>query len=144
MDALEERVLDAAEAAPSWRSGLCAALLTVSEEVAERPLYMRGLLVEVHVAGGPAPAKRAAVLETFADAMDRARHDSDSRQPPPPPLTSRFMVGAIDSAVCRALLRGKPEEFTEAVPALAQLVVGAYLGAQNANDPKELGMLLRA
>lgn len=57
------------------------------------------------------------------------------------------MVGAIDAAVTRSLVNGRPREFAETLPELAQMVAAPFLdttSAGDANDPKELGKLLRA
>ena len=107
---------------------------------------MRGLLVEVHVAGGAALAKRAEVLERLIRAVDGARRELDLGHASPPPLAAPFMVGAIEASVTRCLLNRRPQEFVEALPELAQMVATPYFGEQdgNANDPKELGNLLRA
>ena len=57
----------------------------------------RGLLIEVHVAGGRAMGKRAEILARLAEALDGAREDPGVRHSPPP-LTSAFMLGAIEAS----------------------------------------------
>jgi hypothetical protein len=95
--------------------------------VSRKPLRCRGLLLEVHVAGGPSRAKRAEVIERLTRAIDGARSHGTAGQDTPS-LTAAFMLGAIESSVTSALLAGEPERFRAAVPELAQMVVGAYFG----------------
>ena len=52
LDALCERLLGAARAAEGWRPGLRAALAELGGFLVERPAPAKGLLVEVHIAGG--------------------------------------------------------------------------------------------
>lgn len=134
-------MLGAGAEAPDWCGGLCAALRALADEVTAHPLRMRGLLVEVHVAGGSALTKRAEVLERFAVAVDRGRFPVDDCQLGPSSLTAAFMVRAVDAAVTRALLEDDPREFTGTLPELAQLIAAPY---GKANGPKEMGNLLRA
>lgn len=135
------RLLGAAAAEPSWRLGLRAALLNLTETVSERPLWARGLLVEVHVAGGPSLARRAEALGRLTRAVDVARREADGGHSPPP-LTASFMVGAIESAAIRALSDGEPCELAAAVPELARMVVAAYFG--EAAGDEELAALQTA
>jgi AcrR family transcriptional regulator len=126
--ALCERVLEAGRAAPGWRPGLRAALCELARYLAERPALARGLLVEVHVAGEPALAKRAAAHERLAAAIDAARREAGEGSPSPPPLTARFMLGAVDSAAAGALVRDDAPGFAATVPELAHMIVAAYFG----------------
>jgi hypothetical protein len=121
-------------------------LRTLGDALVAAPERMRGLLVEVHIAGGPALAKRAEVLERLIRAVDRGRRELDLGHSAPPPLAAPFMVGAIEASVTRCLLNRRPREFLDSLPELAQIVATPYLGDRygNANDPKELGNLLRA
>jgi hypothetical protein len=142
-------MLAAGAAEAEWGAGLCAALRVLGDEVDSHPLRMRGLLVEVHVAGGEPLERRAETLERLSRAADRARLEMEPGQLEPPLLAATFMVRAVDGAVTRALLDGRPRDFTSALPDLAQMVASPYLGpaggrSGEANGPKELGILLRA
>jgi len=118
---------DRAEAQPGWRRALVAVLEGLAELAIERPALARGLLVEVHVAGGPALLKRLEVFERLTRAVDSARRETESRHSPPP-VTATFMVGAIEASVTSALTRREPADFAAAVPELAQMVLAAYFG----------------
>lgn len=122
-----------AAAEASWHRGLAALLTGLGEFVRERPSFARGLLVEVHVAGGAALLKRLEVFERLTRAVDSARHETGSRHSPPP-VTATFMVGAIEAAVTSALTRAEPEDFAAAVPELAHMVLAAYFGDDIAGE----------
>jgi AcrR family transcriptional regulator len=124
---LEREMTSAAARAESWRAGLRAALRELALFGNENPALARGLLVQVHVAGGPALARRQEVLERLSRAVDSARRETRSRHSPPP-LTAPLMVSAIEAAVTRAVAKGEPKRFERAIPELEQLVCCAYFG----------------
>jgi AcrR family transcriptional regulator len=125
-----------AEAEPSWHRGLVSLLSGLGEFLCERPKFARGLLVEVHVAGGPALLKRLEVFERLTRAVDSARHETGSRHSPPP-VTATFMVGAIEAAVTSSLTRAEPADFAAAVPELAHMILAAYFGDDIAGEETE-------
>jgi AcrR family transcriptional regulator len=126
-----------AAAEPSWQQGLVAVLRGLAAFLRERPTFARGLLVEVHVAGGSALLKRLEVFERLTRAVDSARHETESRHSPPP-VTATFMVGAIEAAVTSALTRAEPEDFSAAVPELAHMVLAAYFGDEIAGEETDI------
>jgi AcrR family transcriptional regulator len=130
---LSERILGAARAESGWRPGLRAGLVELARFAEQRPLFARGLLVEVHVAGGPALRGRAEAHARFAKAIDRGRREAGDEHSPPA-ITAEFMVGAIESTVSSALVAGDPQAFTAAVPELTYMVVCAYLGEVAASE----------
>jgi AcrR family transcriptional regulator len=127
LEALRERLLGAAREAAGWRPGVRAALEELASYLAERPLLAKGVLVEVHVAGDPALARRAEVQARLVEALDRAREELPEGDGPPP-LTARFMLGAVDAAAAGALATGEPAAFADAVPELTRMIVAAYFG----------------
>ena len=122
-----------AAAEPSWRVGLGAVLRELARFVCARPQLAAGLLVEVHVAGGPALLKRLEVFERLTRAIDGARRETESRHSPPP-VTATFMVGTIEATVVSSLVKNSPERFAAAVPELGRLVVAAYFGDDAADE----------
>jgi AcrR family transcriptional regulator len=133
VDRLYATLGDRAAAQPSWHRGLVTLLAGLGEFLCERPTFARGLLVEVHVAGGPALLKRLEVFERLTRAVDSARHETESRHSPPP-VTATFMVGAIEAAVTSALTRAEPQDFSAAVPELAEMIIAAYFGDDIAGE----------
>ncbi len=133
VERLYARLQARSTAEPSWQRSLVAVLYGLADFLCVRPTFARGLLVEVHVAGGPALLKRLEVFERLTRAVDGARHETESRHSPPP-VTATFMVGAIEAAVTSALSRGEPGDFAAAVPELAQMVLAAYFGDEIASE----------
>lgn len=125
---------------PDWRAALRTALATLARYIDERGAAARGLLVEVHVAGGGALEKKREMSERLTRAIDSARRETGSRHSPPP-MTAVFMISAIEASVCEALEQGEPERFAAAVPELAQMVVAAYFGERAAQDELSLAVV---
>jgi AcrR family transcriptional regulator len=120
------RILGATKAAEDWPQRLGGALDELARFVSERPQLARGLLVEVHVAGGSALEKRSEVSSRLARALDIARREGAS--PAAPPMTAAFVVGAIEAAAISSLTAGEPKRFADAVPELAAIATSAYFG----------------
>lgn len=124
---LYRRLIGAARRQPSWREGLRAALAELLEFCANQPAIAKALFVEVHAAGDRALAQRRDLMERLSRALDSARREIPSRQAPPP-ITSTFMVGAIDTLVCAKLMDGDAERAPEMLPGLLHFVVMQYFG----------------
>jgi AcrR family transcriptional regulator len=130
---LYRRLIGAAKRQPSWREGLRAALAELLEFCATQPAIAKALLVEVHAAGERALAQRRDLMERLSHALDSARREIPSRQAPPP-ITSDFIVGAIDTLLSAKLLDGDAEHAPEMLPGLLHFVVMQYLGEGAAWD----------
>jgi AcrR family transcriptional regulator len=124
---LYRRLLGAGRRRPTWREGLRAALAELLEFCATQPEIARALLVESHAAGARAMAQRRELMERLSHALDSARREIPSRQAPPP-VTSSFIVGAIDSLVSAKLMDDDPEHAPEMLPGLLYFVVMQYYG----------------
>ncbi len=124
---LYRRLIGAAKRQPSWREGLRAALAELLEFCANQPAIAKALLVEVHAAGERPLAQRRDLMERLSRALDSARDEIPSRQAPPP-VTSDFIVGAIDTLLAAKLLDGDAARAPEMLPGLLHFVVMQYLG----------------
>ncbi len=124
---LYRRLIGAGRRQPGWREGLRAALAELLEFCANQPAVARALLVEPHAAGERAMAQRRDLMERLSHALDGARREIPSRQAPPP-VTSSFIVGAIDSLVSAKLMDGDAERAPEMLPGLLYFVVMQYFG----------------
>jgi AcrR family transcriptional regulator len=124
---LYQRLIGAGRRQPSWREGLRAALAELLEFCSNQPAIAKALLVEVHAAGERALAQRRELMERLSKALDSARHEIPSRNAPPP-VTSDFIVGAIDTLLAAKLLDGDAERAPEMLPGLLHFVVMQYLG----------------
>ncbi len=128
---LFQRLIGAARRQPSWREGLRAALAELLEFCANQPAIAKAIFVEVHAAGEAALAQRRDLMERLSHALDSARREIPSRQAPPP-VTSNFMVGAIDTLVCAKLMDGDAASAPEMLPGLLYFVVMQYFGERAA------------
>jgi AcrR family transcriptional regulator len=128
---LYRRLIGAARRQATWREGLRAALSELLEFCARQPAIAKALFVEVHAAGEQALAQRADLMERLSHALDSARREIPSRQAPPP-VTSTFMVGAIDTLVCAKLMDGDGARAPEMLPGLLHFVVMQYFGEKAA------------
>jgi AcrR family transcriptional regulator len=124
---LYRRIVGAARRQPTWREGLRASLAELLEFCANQPATAKALLVEVHAAGERSLAQRRDLMERLSRALDSARREIPSRQAPPP-ITSDFIVGAIDTLLAAKLLDGDAERAPEMLPGLLHFVVMQYLG----------------
>jgi AcrR family transcriptional regulator len=124
---LYRRLCGAAKRQPTWRAGLRAALTELLEFCANQPAIAKALLVESHVACARAIAQRRDLMERLSRAQDGARREIASRRAPPP-NTSSFIVGAIDSLVSAKLMEGDGERAPEMLPGLVYFVVVQYFG----------------
>jgi len=128
---LYRRLIGAAKRQPSWREGLRAALSELLEFCARQPSVAKALFVEVHAAGERSLAQRADLMERLSRALDSARREISTRQAPPP-VTSTFMVGAIDTLVCAKLMDGDGGRAPEMLPGLLHFVVLQFFGEKAA------------
>lgn len=131
IERLEQDLLGPGAAAPNWPAGFRAALEALARFLDSEPLLAKGLLAEVHVAGGAAMAKRKEVFERFSSAIDIARRENESRHSAPP-ITASFILNAIEAAVVRTFIRGEPREFAASVPDLVYIAVSFYFGEEAA------------
>jgi AcrR family transcriptional regulator len=130
IEAFCERLLEICDASPDWPSGMRAALGELARFLAQEPALAKGLFAEVHVAGGAALEKRNEVFERLSRAIDRARRETSGSRHSPPPVTSRFILSAIEAAVVRYLATADREDFAVQVPGLLYLALAPYLGTE--------------
>ncbi len=121
---------------PNWAAGLRAALAALGDYLTAEPFAARGLLVEVHVAGGAGLAKRAEVFERLAGVLDLARQESGGKVSPPP-ITAAFILNTVDAAVARCLIGEEPRTFADAIPELVFIAVSLYFGREAAEASLE-------
>lgn len=117
-------LLDAFAVEDDWVRGLRAALIRLSELIEREPILARALLLEGQAAGRRAVAKYQEVIERLSRAIDDARRETESRHSFSP-LTGRFIIGAIEFAVCSSLLnREAPaEKLWRELPGLMHVAV---------------------
>jgi AcrR family transcriptional regulator len=127
IERLEEDLLGTGATAPDWLAGFRQGLDELARFLRVQPLLAKGLLAEVHVAGGAAMAKRKEVFERLSRAVDAARRENESRHSPPP-IAASFILNAVEAAVVRTFSQGEPEEFAASVPDLVYIAASVYFG----------------
>jgi AcrR family transcriptional regulator len=132
IDGLAEDLLHPVQEGSDWQAGFAAALAELGRFIAAEPDLAKGLLAEVHVAGGAAGVKRKEVFERLSRAIDRARRETSASRHSPPPITAAFILCAIEAAVMRTFLLEEPEGFAADVPALNYIAVRYYFGEAEA------------
>jgi AcrR family transcriptional regulator len=116
------------EAAADWLVGFRRGLEALELFLGAEPLLAKGLLAEIHVAGGAAMAKRKEVFERLSRAIDLARRETSGSRHSPPPMTATFILNAIEAAVVRSFRDGRPSAFAATVPDLTYIAVSIYFG----------------
>ncbi len=125
-----ETLVEMIAAEDTWAEGLLVGLKQTAAFLSERPALARGLLVEVHVAGGRSLRKRAEMIARLTQTMDEARSDQVEAAAAPPPMTAAFMLGSIRCFVTGAILRAAPQDFAGEVGGLSRLVLSAFPGQE--------------
>jgi AcrR family transcriptional regulator len=128
---LYRRVLGLAQRQNSWREGLRVGLAELLEFCANQPKTAKALFLEAHAAGGEALAQHDLLMERLAEVIDGAREETGSR-PSPPPTTSSFLVGAIETLISAKLAGGEARKAPEALPGILHFVVMQYYGEEAA------------
>jgi AcrR family transcriptional regulator len=118
-----EAMLAAGRDAGSWPDGLQVVLETLGKFISDHPMVARGLLIEVHVAGGPSLRKHQEIFERLSRAVDSARRKTLSCHAPPP-LTASFIVHMVNTALTTALRSEAPDRFPSSE--LIELVCSYY------------------
>ncbi|HET7508882.1 MAG TPA: TetR/AcrR family transcriptional regulator [Solirubrobacterales bacterium] len=131
IEALAHDLLAPARRVERWQEGFGPGLEALAGFLEGDPLFAKGLLAEVHVAGDPAMGKRKEVFERLSRAIDVARRENESRHSPPP-ITAEFILRAIEEAVISALLDGGPARFAASVPDLTYIATTFYFGEEEA------------
>jgi AcrR family transcriptional regulator len=116
-----------------WAAALEASLRRLAAFLEDEPFLARGVLVESLIAGGDALELRFEVLERLSHAVDAARRESKSRHSPPP-VTARFILGAIEESALNSLMAGRPERFAAAIPDLVRIAALIYFGDDGAGS----------
>ncbi len=107
-DRFATQILAVCETAPSWREGFRAALAELLRFVAEQPLLAKALLLEVRAARGSSWIVHQEVVERLITALDSARDEPGARAGTTR-MTSAFVAGAIEEALCLELAAGRSD-----------------------------------
>jgi hypothetical protein len=110
----------------AWVDSIRAALFALLVFFDEEPGLARLCVVQA-MAGNPATlARRGAVIEQLAAAIDAGRHEAPDANPPP--LTAHGIVGGTLSVIHARLLDKEPQALVELLNPLMGTIVLPYLG----------------
>lgn len=115
-----------------WPERACAALRTLLEAIAARPLDARIALVEVQTAGPAAYGLHEATLAGVLPLLRAGRESSPVATELPPTLETAIAAGVLWFLQQRLML-GETKEIATYLPELAGIVVEPYLGESEAD-----------
>jgi AcrR family transcriptional regulator len=132
IEELATALLAPGRSSTDWLGGFRSGLAALASFAEAEPALARGVLAEVHVAGGAAIDKRKEVFERLSRAIDRARRETVASRHSPPPITSAFILSAIEAAVIRSLLYDEGQAFAASIPDLTYMAAAMYFGTNAA------------
>ncbi len=115
-----------------WSNGMRKALERLAAFLADEPALSRGVFAGARVAQGRFADKREEALQRLTRAVDRARADIPASRTPPPPITARFIVGAIETGVVKFLVDPDDDDFGERLADFVYFSIDLYLGPKAA------------
>lgn len=130
LERVEALVRAAAEPEMDWTGRLRAGLGALLAFLDEEPDVGRALIVEVHVAGPEALAKRTAALSKVSEFLDQARMSVVAS---PPPIAADAIAAGIHAVIHARLATGSSEGFGRLFPEFMYFAVLPYFGTEQAS-----------
>ena len=127
---VEAGIRAAAAGEQTWRDQLRAGLGALLDFFDDEPDLGRALIVEVHAAGQPALAKRAAALDRARAFLEQGRVAGDGE---PPRLAPEAIASGIHMVVHARLAAGDRDGFRDLLPELMYVAVLPYFGPDTAS-----------
>jgi AcrR family transcriptional regulator len=121
----------AAEAFSDWPQQVRAALATMLRFLAAEPELARLCMVEPVAAGGEIAARYRATMQDFVTILKAGRPEHGGERPLPE-ATEETLVGGIVSLIVREISAGRTEKLEQLLPDLLELILGPYLGIEQA------------
>jgi AcrR family transcriptional regulator len=131
LDDLLARLLGPCDEGLPWASGLRGALEELATYVVDDPGVVRGVLSDAWVAGDRADAKRRDALALLTRRIDAARAEIGALAAPPP-ISARFIVGAVIAASLHYLTKPVGRDFRAELRDVLYMTVDLYLGPEAA------------
>jgi AcrR family transcriptional regulator len=135
IERLEALAAAAAASEEAWRGKLRAGLGALLDFLDAEPDVGRALVVEVHVAGPEALARRAEAMKRVVDFIDLARLEDEPESPPQ--IAPEGIVAGIHAIIHSRLSTGASEGFHELLPEFMYFAVLPYFGADVASAEME-------
>lgn len=129
---VEAIVRAAAAGEETWTGQLRAGLGALLDFLDAEPDVGRALLVEVHVAGPEALAKRSAAMAKLNGFLDRAREEVEPGESPPP-IAGEGIAAGIHAVIHSRLATGSDDGFRRLLPEFMYFAVLPYFGAEVAS-----------
>jgi len=129
VERIEAIVREAAAGEDAWTGRLRAGLGALLDFLDAEPDIARALLVEVHVAGSEALAKRAAALAKCNAFLDLAREEGEGGESPPP-IAGEGIAAGIHAVIHSRLATGSDDGFRQLLPEFMYFAVLPYFGAE--------------
>jgi AcrR family transcriptional regulator len=130
VERIEALIRAAAEPEPDWTGRLRAGLEALLAFLDEEPDVGRALIVEVHVAGPEALAKRTAALSKVSGFLDQARASGAAS---PPTIAADGITAGIHAVIHARLATGSSEGFGRLFPEFMYFAVLPYFGTEQAS-----------
>lgn len=126
-----ERISTAVPASAPWPEQVCAALRATLVVIAAAPQAARVALVEVQTAGPEALASYERTHDAIVPLLRRGREQSPYAERLPGTL-EEATIGGVAWLLHQRLVRGEVETIDEVYPEMVQIVLGPYLGEDEA------------
>lgn len=124
-----KRVVLAYDAEPRWLDAVKAGLAELLRFLEDEPAFGRLLIVYSMSGGEQLLRRRAQVLATLAEVVDRGRHEGSEDRQQPAAVVGEGVVGAVIAILQNRLLRAEGDRVIELFGSLVSIIVLPYLGA---------------
>ncbi len=126
-----ERIAADVPADVPWAEQTCAAMRAGLEAIAAEPLAARVALVEIQTAGPNALAAYERTYDALVPLLRRGREHSPFAEQLPATL-EEAVFGGVAWLLHQRLVRGEAEQVESLYPELVEIVLGPYLGEEEA------------
>lgn len=134
---LERVISTAAGGQAGWQARLRAGLAALLDFLDAEPEVGRALIVDVHIAGPPALARRDEAMARAVAFIDTARREVDGAGPPR--IAAEGIVAGIHAVLHLKLATGRDGGFRELLPELLYFAVLPYFGPEAAGSEMSAG-----
>jgi AcrR family transcriptional regulator len=125
---VRKRTVAAYDAEPRWLDAVKAGLAELLRFLEDEPAFGR-LLVAYSMSGGEQLLRRRAqVLATLADVVDRGRHEAPADRQQPAAIVGEGVVGAVIAVLQNRLLRADGAGVIELFGSFVSIIALPYLG----------------
>lgn len=128
LERARKRIVVAYDAEPRWLDAVKAGLAELLRFLEDEPAFGRLLIVYSMGGGEQLLRRRAQVLATLAEVVDRGRHEAPADRQQPSAIVGEGVVGAVIAVLQNRLLRADRAGVIELFGSLISIIVLPYLG----------------